>query len=339
MKIKKIREILPPGAVAVVENGSNRFYLSGFESSAGLVLITTEEAFLLVDSRYFEAAKKRAEIDVAPIEDFDRMLGGIKTVLLEDSVSVGRLKEYKRKFENAEFDCDLLGERISCIRAKKSEAEKQRIKKALELTEAAFSYILKELSEGVSEREIKAKLNCFIEKNGGAPAFDTIVLSGANTSLPHGTAGERQFKKGDFILLDFGARLDGYASDMTRTVALGKPDSGQKEVYKAVENALGAAEDCAVAGISAKELDKSARSVIEAAGFGKSFLHALGHGVGIDVHERPTLSKKSAETLEPGMVFTLEPGVYLEGRFGVRIENMSDFKTLNTQKTELLIIE
>ncbi len=179
------------------------------------------------------------------------------------------------------------------------------------------------LAPGVTEREVALEIDHFMRKKGAdGPSFDPIVASGARSAVPHATVSDKPISSGDFVVLDIGARYAGYCSDMTRTVVVGKPSDEQKEIYRTVREAQAMALERVRAGASCRELDGLARGRIERAGFEGKFLHGLGHGVGIEVHEAPTISQESADSLEAGEVITVEPGIYVSGFGGVRIEDL-----------------
>ena len=209
--------------------------------------------------------------------------------------------------------------------AKKTPAKKgakKQIKKAVKISEKAYNEILDLMKPGVKEKDIALELEYRMKIHGAqSAAFDIIVASGQRSSMPHGVASDKKLKKGDFVTMDYGATVNGYVSDITRTVVVGKPTSRQKRVYDLVKRAQGTAVRKARAGLSCPALDKVARSIIARAGHAKKFGHGLGHGIGLQVHEGPTLNAKSKTVLTVGMVITIEPGVYFPGWGGVRIED------------------
>ena len=232
-----------------------------------------------------------------------------------------------RIFEKAFENCTLLsgGSKIlTSLRSVKTAEELERMARAQEITDRAFTHILSFLSPEVTEREVALELEFFMRRNGAeACAFSTIAVSGSASSLPHGVPRSCRLERG-LLTMDFGARVEGYCSDMTRTVCIGKASEEEKTVYNTVLSAQRAALDFVAEGVSCREADAKARSVIEKAGYGPYFGHSLGHGVGMLVHESPSLSPKAPEdsVLKRGNVVTVEPGIYLEGRFGCRIEDM-----------------
>jgi Xaa-Pro aminopeptidase len=198
------------------------------------------------------------------------------------------------------------------------------IARAAALGDACFSHIVRRLRPGLSEREIAADIEAFLLGNGAEGlAFPTICVSGPNTSLPHGEPGDRRLETGDLLTMDFGAVMEGYCGDMTRTVAIGRASREQRKVYRTVRLAQEAALAAARDGVACSEVDRAARELIERAGYGEFFTHGTGHGVGREVHEKPTLNAKSRETLRENMPVTIEPGIYIPGKFGVRIEDLA----------------
>ena len=213
-------------------------------------------------------------------------------------------------------------------------AELRKIAEAERLGDEAFSYILKHISVGRTEKEIASELEFFMRKNGAsALSFETICASGVRSAMPHGTASDKVIKKGDFVTLDFGCILDGYCSDMTRTIVMGTPSQKQKEIYDVVLKAQISAINAVKCGARCADCDMAARKIIEDAGYGNNFGHGTGHSVGIEIHESPNLSPKSDAILQAGNVVTVEPGIYIDGFGGVRIE---DLVQINDQNTENL---
>jgi Xaa-Pro dipeptidase len=214
-----------------------------------------------------------------------------------------------------------VGHEIRRLRRTKSRAELEKLARAAEITDAATQEILGELHGGQTELEIAVALGASIGTAGGTLAFDTLVLSGPNTALPHGRPSGRRLAAGDFILLDFGAAFEGYRADTTRMAVVGEPSARQREIHGLVLAAHDAAIAAVKAGATTGAVDSAARKVIEAAGLGDRFFHRTGHGLGLETHEDPSLDPGSTTVLEVGMVFTVEPGVYIPGWGGVRIED------------------
>lgn len=212
---------------------------------------------------------------------------------------------------------------MDTLRLTKTAEEVAAMRKAIEITESALDAVLRSLEPGMTEREIAARINIAqLERGGGVLPFEPIVLIGPNSALPHGTPTERQLEVGDVLLFDFGTTSEGYVSDLTRTFVFGKePGARVREVYEIVKQANAAGRAAAKPGVPCQEIDRAARKVIEAAGYGQYFIHRTGHGIGLDGHEGPYMREGNEQKLEVGMCFTVEPGIYLPGEFGVRIED------------------
>ncbi len=331
-RIERLKQKLGEGfGGAIVMNDFNRCYLSEMMSSAGTVVITERSSTLIIDFRYIEAARARAKGVEVVLQDelFDQIRGilsrdEVKSVMIEQEISVGQLSIVKSELMNYEIsESPKLSGAITELRAVKDDGEVARIARAQAITDDAFDYICGFIKPGQSEREIAAELEYFMRKKGAdGLAFSTICVSGKKSSLPHGEPDENIVMAGDFVTMDYGALKDGYCSDMTRTVAVGKVSDEQKRVYETVLKAHLAATDAAKPGITGKELDAVARNIINEAGYEGCFGHGLGHSLGLEIHEEPRASSLSNAVLPEGTIMTIEPGVYLEGRFGVRIENM-----------------
>ena len=351
-RTRKLRAKLPVNTAALILTQVNRLYYSGFNSSAGTVLITPVSATLFIDGRYYEAAEKAcAGIDVLLQEElYSQVLNAlkaenIKTLALETQVKVSDLFSFTEKLENINVTAEKwLTDAITAQRSVKSSGELSYIKKAQKIAEKGFNHILNFIKPGVSERDIAAELEYFLNKNGSeGVSFDTIVVSGANTSLPHGVPGEKRIKKGDLVTLDFGAVYKNYRSDMTRTVAVGIINDEQQRVYNTVKTAGEKAAAKLCAGKKACDIDRIARDEIKKAGYGEYFNHGAGHGVGLEVHEPLSISSKSEDIIQKGNVLTIEPGIYLPGRFGVRIEDMffiteNSAENLTSVKREIIVV-
>ena len=335
MNLDSLMSVMPGNIdAALIVTPCNRRYFTGFNSSDGFLLVTRKGSIFYTDSRYIEAAEKQIKCcDVAEGKQvFSQMKDylnekNVKTVAIEAAGMT--LAEFSRlqnneNMKNFEFiSDDSLDTAISVFRKVKSREEKDRIIQAQKIAENAFLHILNFISKGKTEKEIQLELDFFMLKNGAeALSFDTIAVSGVNSSMPHGVPSEKIIEDGDFITMDFGAVVDGYHSDMTRTVAVGFVTDEQQKVYDTVLNAQKASLDVIKAGVSCFDADKAARDVIVNAGYGDYFGHGTGHGVGVEIHELPNLSPRSTMTLEKGNLVTVEPGIYLPGKFGVRIEDM-----------------
>jgi len=314
----------------LVHQAANRAYLTAFTGSAGIALITTLEALLLVDFRYVEQASSEArEFEVIKADrqfietltDVVRGRGLRRVGFESEFVTVKQHRDYADRLAPAEL---VPVEGVDRLRWVKDADEIARIEQAVAIADAAFAHIQPYLQPGAVERDIAVELEFFMRRHGAEKeAFETIVASGPRSALPHGRASERVLQPGDFITLDFGAVYRGYVSDCTRTVVLGAASEKQRQIYATVL----AAQQAALAGIrpgmTGRAGDGLARAVITAAGYGEAFGHGLGHGVGLMVHEGPTLSPREEAELAPGMAVTVEPGVYLPGWGGVRIEDLA----------------
>ncbi|NLK70285.1 MAG: aminopeptidase P family protein [Clostridiales bacterium] len=336
---------------ALITSDKNRQYFTGLKSSAGTLLCFREKSYLIIDFRYIEKAKatvKSYEVIeqdsiFKQIENLIKKHGAKRIAVEADKMTISELNSYSTKLSECEFDTsDSLSKVISRMRMVKDKHEIEKISQAQEIAEKAFEHILDFIKVGRTEREIELELNWAMLKNGAeAISFDSIVLSGKNTSMPHGVPSNKRVESGDFVLMDFGAVIDGYHSDMTRTVCVGKPTAEMINVYSIVLSAQENAIKSARAGIRGKDLDRSARKIIEDVGYGSAFGHSLGHGVGLDIHEMPTASQMSETILEKNMLVTIEPGIYLPEKFGVRIEDLVVIKEdfcINLNKTSKKMI-
>lgn len=338
---------------ALIITEENRRYFTEFNSSDGFLLITRKDSIFYTDSRYIEAAQKSINCcQVCEGKDVFKQIKeylnerNLKSIALEASgITVAQFSRLKsnEKIKNFELICDnQLDTAISTFRQVKNRTETDKIIKAQKIAEKAFLHILDFIKVGRTEKEIQLELDFFMLKNGAeALSFDTIAVSGINSSMPHGVPSNKKIENGDFITMDFGAVVDGYHSDMTRTVAVGFVTDEQQEVYNTVLAAQKATLDCLKSGISCFDADKKARDIITNAGYGNNFGHGTGHGVGIEIHELPNLSPKSSMTLQTGNIVTVEPGIYLPEKFGVRIEDMAyitDFGCENLTNAEKSLI-
>lgn len=333
-----------------VTNDKNLRYLANFTGSAGEVIITRDKAFFITDFRYKEQAKEQAQGFEVIIHPGD-LYGEINKVLVEnnverlgveaDSLILATYLQVKETFEAEIVPTNGVVEKI---REVKEESEVQIIKEACEITDQAFDHILTFIKPGVTEIEVANELEHFLKGKGAtAMSFDTIVASGVRSSMPHGVASEKAIEQGDMITLDFGCYFKGYSSDMTRTIALGEPDPKLVEIYNIVLEAHNRVIEGTKAGMTGKEIDAIARDYITEKGYGDCFGHSTGHGLGLDVHEMPAISKRYDQPVTEGMVITDEPGIYVEGLGGVRIEDdlliqKDGVLSLNKSPKELIIL-
>lgn len=318
---------------AIIFSEENRRYFTQFPASDGALLVYGSKALFFTDSRYTEAAEKCIGKDF--VRDSSNLYEKLKEIFSEnnitrvavenDKMTLAEFDEIREKLPDVTFVTkNELSSAIEEIRIVKEESEIEKIKAAQKIAEDAFSHILTFIKPGVTEKEISLELDFYMLSHGAeAVSFETIAVAGANSSMPHGVPGDYKVQNGDFITMDFGATVDGYHSDMTRTVCLGQPTEKMKEVYNTVYEAQMAGLRVLKDGITGVDADKAARDIIEKAGYGKNFGHGLGHGVGVEIHESPRLSPKAPHTLKTGHVVTVEPGIYLPGEFGVRIEDMA----------------
>lgn len=330
----------------LISTPENRRYLSGFKpsdpqlnESSGFLIIGKDLAILGTDPRFEGEAQKQAKgyypfIYRKGLEaswpEVKVSLKSMKRLAFEaHSLSFYTLQRFKKLIRSPGNFISFLPSYhlVEELRAQKDRREIAAIRRSLTITEEVFHQISKTLRPGQTEKEIAWKLKHWIHQKGGEDqAFEPIVASGPNAALPHAEPSERQIQKGEPILFDFGSKWNGYCSDLSRTVFLGRPTDRFKEVYSLVRQAQVQAEEGIGAGITTTAADALARSVIEKGGYGKYFKHSLGHGVGLATHELPSLSPGKADLLKPGMVVTIEPGIYLPGWGGVRLENMAVIK-------------
>ncbi len=329
-RCRRLTANLTEGEAFFVTSSENVFYLSGF-SGEGMLLLSPDRAVLITDFRYIEDAQKRAEgFMVADIARGIRDIvpSEIRTLYIEEeNMTLAQLRKYGEVMPGVRF-ADGGGDKIAALRLIK---EAEEIEKAADIATAAFERVLSLMKPGVTERELALEFEYRVKKaGGGGVSFDTIVASGPNSSMPHAGVTDRVLTPGDFVTMDFGCVYDGYCSDMTRTVAVGSVSDKQRKVYETVLAAQLAALEAVRAGAACADVDAVARGIIADAGYGDAFGHALGHGVGVQIHEEPRLSARSQQVLSDNMVVTVEPGIYLPGEFGVRIE---DLVVVNGEKT------
>ncbi len=320
----------------LITSPENRRYLSGFPAedvslteSAGALLITRKEAFILTDPRYQEEAKGCSPLFEPRIyrrgllAELERLLPllGVKELLLEPAyVSLGFYQKLRQKLPGLTLkEAPFLVERL---RAQKAPEEIELLKKSLEIAEKILTEVLKEITPGVSEKEIAGRIIALSYAWAEGPSFPPIVASGPNSAKPHAEPSARKLRPGEPLLIDMGVKWQGYCSDLTRTFFVGTPDERFIKVYRLVLAAKEAAERRLAAGVSAREVDLAAREVFRRQGLEKHFWHALGHGVGLAIHEAPSLSYRSRKKLRENQVVTVEPGLYFPEWGGVRLEDM-----------------
>ncbi len=352
-RIEFLQSNLKEDEAALISSDADRLYYTGFRSSAGYVAVTREKAVFLIDFRYFEKAKQTVDsCEVILLKNFSQQLGElfslqkIKTVYLEtDTVSLSAFSSLKKRLPDFAFSSDgKIQSLITKQRSIKSAEEIALIRQAQKMTDETFSYILDNISAGRTEREVMLNMEFYMRRLGSeGVSFDFIVVSGKNSSMPHGVPTDKKIEKGDFVTMDFGAVCGGYRSDMTRTVAVGEVSDKQKEVYGIVLKAQKETIDFIKPGVVCKEVDRTARDIIDKAGYGDCFGHGLGHSVGIEIHENPACNTVCETVMEKGMIMTVEPGIYIENEFGVRIEDMvvvteNGCENLTVSKKELIVL-
>jgi len=334
----------------LITGETNRRYATDFHSTAGAVLVTEGESIFITDGRYIEAARKRIDgVDVRLIKTGEKYTDLIADLVREKGVK--RLGFEDETMSCAEFrgwseaiPAELVPAQrlLSVLRRSKDADELRRMVKAQEITDAAFTEILNYIKPGVTELEIAARLQFAMLMRGAEKmSFDPIVVSGANSSMPHGVPGEKKLEKGDFITMDFGCVYQGYCSDMTRTVVVGKATDEMKKVYNTVLEAQLAGIAAYYPDVPGRDVDRAARDVIAKAGYGEYFTHSFGHSLGLDIHEAPNASPTETENLPLGTAVSAEPGIYIPGKFGVRIEDVvyigADGNKVLTQSPKQLI--
>ena len=332
--IEKYQSLLETGEVdaLLLTSVYNRLYAAQYRVAEGVAVVTREGAYYFTDSRYIEAAEKNLKgftvrmthPGSSEIERINEVIGEhtIKKLGFEENdMTYG---DYLRYNEALHAVLVPMQAKIDAFRATKEPWEIELMRKAQAITDQTFSELCKIIQAGMTEKELEAELLYRLYKHGAeGPSFDPIVVSGPNTSLPHGVPGERKLDFGDFITMDFGCIYGGYCSDMTRTVALGFVSEEMDKVYKTVLKAQLAGIAATKAGVAGRDIDGAARKVIADAGYGDYFGHGYGHSLGIEIHESPNANTREETLLPVGAVVSAEPGIYLPGKFGVRIEDVT----------------
>lgn len=335
----------------LVSDGYNMRYLSGFTGATGYLLVTKNSKTLFTDSRYTVAATAQAPdytvVEVDAARDYCKFINEV--LRAEGIVALGfeanqvRFATYLNLKERlVAKELVPLGSELADLRRIKTAEEIALHRQAEHIGDIAFEEILKELKPGVTELEVAAKLEYIMKMNGADKlSFDSIIASGVNSSKPHAEPGHKKIELGDFVTMDFGCVYNGYCSDMTRTVVVGKANEKQKEIYNTVLKAQLAVLAMLKPGLKGKEYDKVARDIIYSAGYEGYFGHGLGHGVGLEIHENPRFSMIEEEIVEAGMIMTVEPGIYIPDFGGVRIEDMvvltaNGYENLTNSRKELI---
>lgn len=331
--IEKLRTKLPDeNYCALITSDINRRYFCKMKSSAGVIAVFPDAAYLIIDFRYFEKASAvvtdcEVILQKKLYEQLNDLLKKHKTdkIYIEaDTMTVSELLTYKERLSDFSFDTtELLSKDISSLRAKKTADELLKMQKAQNIAEEALQNALDNvIKAGATELEVARALDFYMLSHGAEEiSFETIALSGKNTSVPHGVPSDKKIERGEFLLMDFGAVYEGYHSDMTRTVCIGEPSAEMREIYNITLEAQKKCLDFVKAGVVCKELDAVARDHISEKGYKDAFGHGLGHSVGLEIHESPAANTRDTTVLEENMVMTIEPGIYLPEKFGVRIED------------------
>lgn len=314
-----------------VNSAENHLYMSSFDNPDGWLFITKEKSYVFADFRYIEAAKEDADPDCCTVclpnqPKISEIVAenGIKAIGYEDEeMTCSAFARFRNSLKDFDIEYKPMKNTFTEIRSYKTDDEVENILAAQKIAEGAFQHILKVINYDMTEIEVAAELEYYMKKNGSEkPSFDTICVSGTASSRPHGVPRPVKLEKG-FLTMDYGAIVNGYHSDMTRTIVIGKADEEMRKLYNTVLSAQLAAIDAITEGAKNADMDKVARDIIDNAGYKGCFGHGLGHGVGLKIHEAPGLSGGMGEaTLKVGQIVTVEPGIYLEGKYGCRIEDM-----------------
>ncbi|MCF0120493.1 MAG: aminopeptidase P family protein [Oscillospiraceae bacterium] len=351
--IKKIQALcgeLNTDAILVTSE-VNRYYATGFDSTDGMLLVTADKAWFMTDSRYTEAAENNitgAEVlKVAGKTTYFTLLNDI--ISRENISAVGfenealTYSEYMRLTNAVKALFRPTDNKMTLIRASKTPEELEYLIKSQRIAEKAFNEIIPLVSTDITEKQLAAELMCAFYRNGADDkSFDPIVVSAEHSSMPHGVPSDSKIKEG-FLTIDFGVKLNGWCSDTTRTLCVGKPTDEMRRVYDTVLSAQLAGIEAARAGVTGAEVDGAARAVIEKAGYGEYFGHSFGHSLGLEIHEAPNASPLNSSPLPAGAVISAEPGIYLPGKFGVRIEDVlfltpDGNKNITNLSKELIIL-
>jgi len=348
----KLKSVLAESAIdgIYISNLTNVRYISGFTGSAGSCIITPDNNYFITDGRYMDRSKEEVvgferfvdaglHLDIASKNNL--IPKGLSLAFESDDVTVATYEKMQELFPNTKWiGTKMILENLAAV---KDESEIQALRTAIEVTDTVFSEVLELIKVGVTEKQIALEIAKRYWEYAEGEAFTTIVASGPNSALPHYEPADRKLQKGDFVVIDTGAKYAGYHADMTRTVVMGEPTDKQKEIYSIVKKSEQAGVDIAKAGVTCKDVDSATRNVIEEAGYGDKYIHSAGHGIGLEIHTFPRFSQLSEDVLKKNNVMTVEPGIYLSDWGGVRIEDDilvgdNGSEVLNTTTKDLLII-
>ncbi|MFC0277213.1 M24 family metallopeptidase [Enterococcus devriesei] len=350
-RIEKLRALMEKAIIDayLVTSPANLRYLTNFTGTAGMALITLEQAFFITDFRYIEQASEQIQ-GMTIIQHQGDIVSEILKLMESESVNVLGFEDAVMTYADYSIfeeviDAELAPASglIEKLREQKDDGEIAIIEKACAIADEGFDHVLKMIRPGMTEIEVANQLDFYMRSLGASgTSFETIVASGARSALPHGVASEKMIEQGDLITLDFGCVYQGYVSDITRTFAIGDPGQQLKDIYQIVLEAQKKVLEVAQAGVTGSQLDAVARDFISEAGYGEAFGHSTGHGIGMEIHEGPNISRSNDEPLMEGNVITDEPGIYLPGLGGVRIEDdlviLAEGNRILTQSPKELII-
>lgn len=327
-RLRRLQEKFTGFDAFITLKAVNIRYLIDFKGDGATLLVSKDKVKLYVNEMYYEQAQKDCPgIDIATVNknwiellNRDLKREKIKRLAFEPDIDFSTYR--KLSYSISGIELIPVENLVDSLRAIKDEEEINSIRKAAEIADLAFMHLKTLIKPGIKEQDLVAEFDYFVRKRGAKTSFEPIILYGETSSLPHGSSSSREVKSNGILLIDYGAMYNGYCSDATRTFYLGKPSKEYTRLYNVVLKAQEEAESAIKPGITAGEIDRIAREVINKEGFGDKFIHSTGHGVGLEIHEYPRLSEGNNVTLEKGMVITVEPGIYIKGFGGIRIEDL-----------------
>lgn len=354
-RIQKLKRYLMEQNVDafLIESEVNRFYFTDYRCNLGAFLLTKTEFILIVDSRFYKAAKHIAkDCEVIEAGDKDRFITNfcrekrLNRIMTEEmGITARRWRELSLLLGDRILGGSLLDDFIYKLRRRKDQRELGYLRKAQEIADHTFLHMLDCITPGMTETEIKMELGLHMVRLGSENhGMNFLVATGPNSAYPHGGGRNREIASGDFVTMDFGGQIHGYSADMTRTIAVGKISEKQRQVYEIVKIAQQKAMEKLAPGKACIEIDRLARDYIEQKGYGTYFSHGLGHSLGLEIHENPRCNEISLDYLEEDMMMTIEPGIYIPSEFGVRIEDMvliteDGYENMTTSTHELMVID